>query len=79
MRHRFLVEAGDPLVAALERSGDGDGVVVFDHPPTAEVTGAVLERKSHDRLPDTVESVRVEVRETRELAAGPETTAVDSP
>lgn len=47
------------------------------------MTGAVLERKLHDRLPDTVESVRVEVRETRELSAGPDhdhdTTALDSP
>jgi 6-pyruvoyltetrahydropterin/6-carboxytetrahydropterin synthase len=68
--HRFLVERGDPLVAAFEDSGDGDAVVVLEHPPTAEVMGAVLERKLHDRLPDTVERVAVDVRETNELAAG---------
>ncbi len=68
--HRFLVERDDPLVEAFERSGDGDSVVVLDHPPTAEVMGAVLERRLHEELPEGVESVAVEVRETRELAAG---------
>ena len=65
--HRFLVEAGDPLVAAFEQSGDGDALVVLDHPPTAEVMAAVLESRLTDRLPDTVSDVRVTVRETSEL------------
>jgi len=68
--HRFLLERGDPLVEALERAGDGDAVVVLEHPPTAEVMGHVLERRLADELPDTVESVRAEVAETRELTAG---------
>jgi len=65
--HRFLVEDGDPLVAAFEESGDGDALVVLDHPPTAEVMAAVLESRLLDRLPDTVSDVRVTVRETGEL------------
>jgi len=65
--HRFLVEDGDPLVAAFEQSGDGDALVVLDHPPTAEVMAAVLESRLTDRLPDTVSDVRVTVRETSEL------------
>jgi len=69
--HRFLVEAGDPLVDAFERSGDGDALVVLDHPPTAEVMAIVLEERLADSLPDTVSDVGVTVRETGELAAGP--------
>ncbi len=69
--HRFLLERGDPLVEAFERAGDGDAVVVLEHPPTAEVMARVLERRLAEELPDTVESVRAEVRETRELAAAP--------
>jgi len=65
--HRFLVEDGDPLVEAFEASGDGDALVVLDHPPTAEVMAAVLESRLTDRLPDTVSDVRVTVRETSEL------------
>ncbi|MBV0924263.1 6-pyruvoyl tetrahydropterin synthase family protein [Halomicroarcula limicola] len=65
--HRFLLEAGDPLVEAFEESGDGESVVVLDHPPTAEVMAAVLERRLTDRLPDTVSEVGVTVRETSEL------------
>jgi len=65
--HRFLVEDGDPLVEAFEASGDGDALVVLDHPPTAEVMAAVLESRLTDRLPDTVSEVRVTVRETGEL------------
>ncbi|WP_372480068.1 6-pyruvoyl tetrahydropterin synthase family protein [Halomicrobium sp. HM KBTZ05] len=69
--HRFLVEAGDPLVDAFERSGDGDALVVLDHPPTAEVMAIVLEERLAESLPDTVSDVGVTVRETGELAAGP--------
>ncbi|MFB6082641.1 MAG: 6-pyruvoyl tetrahydropterin synthase family protein [Halorientalis sp.] len=68
--HRFLVERGDPLIAAFEESGDGDAVVVLDHPPTAEVMGVVLERRLEARLPDTVSEVAVAVAETGELRAG---------
>ncbi|GGM41190.1 6-pyruvoyl trahydropterin synthase family protein [Haloarcula argentinensis] len=65
--HRFLLEAGDPLVEAFDASGDGDAVVVLDHPPTAEVMAAILEQRLADRLPETVSDVAVSVRETSEL------------
>ncbi|MFC6725325.1 6-pyruvoyl tetrahydropterin synthase family protein [Halobium palmae] len=65
--HRFLLERGDPLVEAFEGSGDGDAVVLLDHPPTAEVMSVVLEEKLLDALPDTVHDVSVSVRETDEL------------
>jgi len=65
--HRFLLERGDPLVDAFEESGDGDALVVLDHPPTAEVMAAVLESRLTDRLPETVSDVSVTVRETSEL------------
>jgi 6-pyruvoyltetrahydropterin/6-carboxytetrahydropterin synthase len=68
--HRFLLEAGDPLVEAFEASGDRDAVVVLDDPPTAEVMSGVLERRLADELPDTVSSVGVQVRETAELCGG---------
>jgi 6-pyruvoyltetrahydropterin/6-carboxytetrahydropterin synthase len=68
--HRFLLEAGDPLVEAFEQSGDGDAVVVLEHPPTAEVMAVVLERRLLDELPDTISDVSVEVAETHELCAG---------
>jgi 6-pyruvoyltetrahydropterin/6-carboxytetrahydropterin synthase len=68
--HRFLLEAGDPLVDAFEQSGDGDAVVVLDHPPTAEVMAVVLERELEARLGDNVSGVAVEVAETGELCAG---------
>lgn len=68
--HRFLLESGDPLIEAFEASGDGDGVVVLDHPPTAEVMAIVLEGMLAERLPSTVNDIAVEVRETGELAAG---------
>lgn len=68
--HRFLLEQGDPLVKAFEQSGDSDGVVVFDHPPTAEVMSVLLEEKLLERLPRSVSDVVVQVRETAELCAG---------
>lgn len=68
--HRFLVEKGDPLIEAFEASGDGDAIVVLDHPPTAEVMSLTLEQRLLENLPDTVTDVSVEVRETGELAAG---------
>ncbi|QIO21649.1 6-pyruvoyl tetrahydropterin synthase family protein [Haloarcula sp. JP-L23] len=65
--HRFLLERGDPLIEAFETSGDGDALVVLNHPPTAEVMAVVLESRLSDRLPDTVSDVSVSVRETSEL------------
>ena len=68
--HMFLLEAGDPLVEAFEAAGDGDGIVVLEHPPTAEVMSVVLEEKLADALPETVADVSVEVSETSELCGG---------
>lgn len=68
--HRFLVEKGDPLIEAFESIGDGDSLVILDHPPTAEVMSIVLEQRLSDALPDTVSEIDVEVRETSELASG---------
>lgn len=68
--HMFLLEAGDPLVEAFEAAGDADGVVVLEHPPTAEVMSVLLERKLLDALPETVTDVAVEVSETSELCGG---------
>ena len=68
--HRFLLEAGDPLIDAFEDAGDGDGIVVLEHPPTAEVMSVVLEERFLDAFPDTVSDVSVQVRETSELCAG---------
>ncbi|WP_254544447.1 6-pyruvoyl trahydropterin synthase family protein [Halomarina pelagica] len=68
--HRFLVERGDPLIEAFEASGDGDALVVLDHPPTAEVMAVVLEERLRDRLPATVSDVTVTVAETGELCSG---------
>lgn len=67
--HMFLVEDGDPLVEAFEASGDGECLVVLDHPPTAEVMAALLEERMQADFPDTVSDVSVEVRETGELCA----------
>ena len=68
--HRFLLEEGDPLIEAFEASGDGDAVVVLDHPPTAEVMSVVLEQRLLEELPDTVSAVSVEVAETNDLCSG---------
>jgi 6-pyruvoyltetrahydropterin/6-carboxytetrahydropterin synthase len=67
--HRFLVEEGDPLVNAFEASGDGDALVVLEHPPTAEVMSVLLEQRMLETFPDTVSDVSVAVRETSELYA----------
>jgi 6-pyruvoyltetrahydropterin/6-carboxytetrahydropterin synthase len=68
--HRFLVEAGDPLVEAFERSGDADALVVLERPPTAEVMAVVLEERLREAFDENVSDVRVEVAETGELRAG---------
>lgn len=68
--HKFLLQRGDPLIEAFESSGDGDAVVVLEHPPTAEVMSALLEQRLLDELGDNVTEVAVEVRETGELCAG---------
>ncbi|AEH37296.1 6-pyruvoyl trahydropterin synthase family protein [Halopiger xanaduensis] len=68
--HRFLLERGDPLIEAFEAAGDADGIVVLEHPPTAEVMSVVLERKLEAALPDTVSEVAVQVNETSELCGG---------
>ncbi|WP_435335748.1 6-pyruvoyl trahydropterin synthase family protein [Haloarchaeobius sp. TZWWS8] len=70
--HRFLLQAGDPLVSAFEEAGDADGLVVLDHPPTAEVMSVLLEEKLARRLPDNVTDVAVQVSETSELCGGSE-------
>lgn len=67
--HRFLVEAGDPLIDAFEASNDADALVVLDHPPTAEVMAILLEERMLEAFPDTVSEVSVTVRETGELCA----------
>ncbi len=68
--HMFLLEAGDPLIEAFQAAGDGDGVVVLDHPPTAEVMAVVLEERLLARLDETVTDVTVSVAETGELCTG---------
>lgn len=68
--HMFLLERGDPLVEAFEEAGDDDGVVVLEHPPTAEVMSVLLEEKLEAALPDTVVDVAVQVNETSELCGG---------
>ena len=68
--HMFLLEEGDPLIEAFEEAGDGDGVVVLEHPPTAEVMSVVLEEKLLAALGENVTDVAVEVRETSELCGG---------
>ena len=67
--HMFLLEEGDPLVDAFRETGDGDALVVLDHPPTAEVMATLLEARLRDRLPDTVSEVSATVSETGELEA----------
>jgi 6-pyruvoyltetrahydropterin/6-carboxytetrahydropterin synthase len=67
--HRFLLEEGDPLIEAFEESGDGDAVIVLEHPPTAEVMSIMLEEQMLEAFPDTVSDVSVAVSETGELCA----------
>ncbi|WP_114579045.1 6-carboxytetrahydropterin synthase [Saliphagus sp. LR7] len=68
--HRFLLEEGDPLIEAFEASGDSDGLIVLEHPPTAEVMAVLLEERLFEELPDRVSEISVSVRETAELCAG---------
>jgi 6-pyruvoyltetrahydropterin/6-carboxytetrahydropterin synthase len=67
--HKFLLEKEDPLIDAFEQTDEKESVVELDHPPTAEVMAAVLERKMIEQFPETVSDVVVEVRETAELCA----------
>jgi 6-pyruvoyltetrahydropterin/6-carboxytetrahydropterin synthase len=67
--HRFILEAGDPLIEGFETAGDGDALVVIDDPPTSEVLSVYLEQQLEDELPDTVSEVSATVRETGELCA----------
>lgn len=67
--HMFLVEENDPLIEALEASGDADALVVLEHPPTAEVMSILYEKRMLEAFPDTVSDVSVRVRETGELCA----------
>ncbi|WP_282352529.1 6-pyruvoyl trahydropterin synthase family protein [Haloferax volcanii] len=67
--HRFLLEKGDPLIDAFTQSGDGDAVVVLDHPPTVEVMAVVLENRLLESLPDNISDVSIEIAETNELCA----------
>ena len=67
--HMFLLQKGDPLIAAFEQSGDGDAVVVLEAPPTAEVMAVVLEQKLTESLPDSVTDVSADVSETAELSS----------
>lgn len=68
--HMFLLERGDPLIEGFRQSGDEDCIVRLDHPPTAEVMSAVLERRLFEELPDSVSDIAVQIRETSELCAG---------
>ena len=68
--HMFLLEAGDPLIEAFEDAGDGDSVVVLEHPPTAEVMSVRLEQRLLAELGENVADVAVSVRETSELCGG---------
>lgn len=68
--HRFFLETGDPLIEAFESAGDGDALIVLDHPPTAEVMSIILEQRLLEELPENISDVRVEVVETGQLCAG---------
>ncbi|MFP9061991.1 6-pyruvoyl trahydropterin synthase family protein [Natrialbaceae archaeon A-chndr2] len=67
--HRFIVQKGDPLIEAFEVSGDADSLIIFEHPPTAEVMAVLLEERMLEAFPDNVSEVSVTVRETSELCA----------
>ncbi|ELY94815.1 6-pyruvoyl-tetrahydropterin synthase [Natrialba chahannaoensis JCM 10990] len=68
--HKFLLQADDPLVEAFETAGDEDGIVVLEHPPTAEVMSVLLEEKLLAELGENVTDVAVRVNETHELCGG---------
>lgn len=65
--HRFLLEQNDPLIKAFESAGDGDALVVLDHPPTAEVMSVILEERMLEAFGDNVSDVQVHIAETSEL------------
>ena len=67
--HRFILEAGDPLIEGFEVAGDADALVVIDEPPTSEVLSVLLEQRLEAELPDNVTSVSATFRETGELCA----------
>ena len=67
--HRFILEAGDPLIEGFETAGDGDALVVIDEPPTSEVLSVLLEQRLLEELPDNVSEVSATVSETGELCA----------
>ncbi|WP_330633067.1 6-pyruvoyl trahydropterin synthase family protein [Halocatena halophila] len=67
--HKFLLEAGDPLIDAFDQSGDGDAVIVLDDPPTAEIMSVYLESSLKAELPDRITDISVRVRETSQLCA----------
>ncbi|GAB3680450.1 6-pyruvoyl tetrahydropterin synthase family protein [Salinarchaeum chitinilyticum] len=67
--HRFLLEKSDPLADAFEEAGEGESLLLLDHPPTAEVMSLELERKLEAELPENVSEASVTVRETGELCA----------
>jgi len=67
--HKFLVERGDPLIEAFNKSGDSNALAILEHPPTAEVMSVLLEERMIERFPDNVSDVSVTVRETNEFCA----------
>lgn len=67
--HMFLVEEGDPLIEAFRQAGDGESLVILEHPPTAEIMSVMLEKRMANRFDDNVTEVSVSVRETGELCA----------
>ncbi|WP_049893896.1 6-pyruvoyl tetrahydropterin synthase family protein [Salinarchaeum sp. Harcht-Bsk1] len=67
--HRFLLEKSDPLAKAFEEAGEGESLLLLDHPPTAEVMSLELERELEEELPENVSNASVTVRETGELCA----------
>ena len=67
--HMFLVEEGDPLIEAFRQAGDGESLVILEHPPTAEIMSVMLEKRMANRFTDNVTEVSVSVRETGELCA----------
>ena len=67
--HMFLVEEGDPLIEAFRQAGDGESLVILEHPPTAEIMSVMLERRMAKRFAKNLTDISVSVRETGELCA----------